>query len=219
MPSLATSPADPRGAARAPAAHRRARAPSRRGLSQLPGLGALCEERSGLPVTVDGAGRFSGEAGGFEMLVSMGAPRGIVVDAGQTAIKASIAPGHRTLVERAGTPRIEGLVATAIARAAGEHDDVDPAVVLGLPCEMRDDGSIGPCSYEGTYDRAWVVETIVAAFEAVPEAHPLRRAPEVRVALVNDAVLAAASALPRLAPGRTLVLTLGFGPGAAIVDR
>jgi hypothetical protein len=69
------------------------------------------------------------------------------------------------------------------------------AVVLGLPCEIDDRGALGACTYPDV---------------AIPDLG-------VPTYVLNDAELAALSAPPL--PGRTLVVTLGFGPGAAVISR
>jgi len=75
-------------------------------------------------------------------------------------------------------------------------------VLLALPCAIAEDGTLGECTY------CWDTPQLLRAFAGA------------RVHLVNDAALAtvAAASDPRLVPAPTLVLTLGYGVGAAYLD-
>lgn len=84
---------------------------------------------------------------------------------------------------------------------------------LALPVALNDALLPGDCTYPGWEGDAGLVRRMLArAFELAG------RAPA-RVNVANDAELAALAARKAgLCAGRTLVLTLGFGPGAAVVE-
>jgi hypothetical protein len=93
-------------------------------------------------------------------------------------------------------------------------------VLLALPCSL--DGALvpGPCTFPGWEAEADRVGEIVRS--AFPEAGPEGpRAIPWRV--LNDAELAGFAALEEMNRldwgGKALVLTLGFGPGGALVNR
>jgi len=179
-----------------------------------------------LPVHISPDGAFVGEAGGFALLREAGLS-GLVVDVGQTAIKVSTA-GQRLMlprqfeqlplasVVREGPERLRpGLrefVAGAIQQALGCRQRPLPcgALVLALPCELDDRCVPGPCSYPGLEGDAAFVEGVLH----------LAGLGGWTVLVLNDAELAAASArrCPHVPADRTtLVLTLGFGVGAALL--
>jgi hypothetical protein len=148
---------------------------------------------------VSDAGRFCGEAGGLAL-----APGACVVDVGQTGVKVSF-EGRRAVHERAGRS-IEELLRVALAGVRGRP----PAVVIGLPCHLDAAGLPGPSTYAGLERRPEVVDDAVAAagWRDVP------------VWVINDAELAALSARqsPEVRAGeRTLVVTVGFGVGGAVL--
>jgi hypothetical protein len=172
-----------------------------------------------LPCHISSAGAFVGEAGGFALLRRAGLA-GAVVDLGQTALKVST-PGRRLVVPRPlwrlpltcpaeGTEEPRGALRDFVAAAIRQVPGPADGVVLALPCEVDDDRVPGPCSYVGLEgDRVFVADV-------------LRRAglSGVTALVLNDAELAAASARlsPHVPPDRTtLVLTLGFGVGAALL--
>lgn len=97
-----------------------------------------------------------------------------------------------------------------ISSALQLRDTPPAAIVVGLPCDFPADVP-GPCSYAGLEGDAHIVE------EAIAEAG-LADCPCV---YLNDAVLAALAARSLLAnqlPSPTLVVTLGFGVGGAVLD-
>jgi hypothetical protein len=189
------------------------------GLTQIEGFAAASSRQS--EVVVDPEGRFAGERGGLALLAQLGYERGAVVDVGQTGIKASL-DGRRLVVERdrqalpfefidpsGAPPRASGMrLSAAAAFIGGAIAELDAsALVLALPCPLDDACVPGPCTY------GWEGETRLV--QAILEASG-RSFREVLV--LNDAELAAETA--RLAcPGRrTLVITLGFGPGGALLE-
>ena len=193
---------------------------------------------------ISSTGAFAGEAGGREVLAAHGHAGGVVVDVGQTSIKVSVFPGAEAGIGSVRPARIlrarhldalprqfigAAPVTPASARAAAlaaapwiaesiidALDSVVPrpvpaALVLGLPCPVDDAFVLGACTYGWAGDSTLVprIAALLAAsgtFESASSVHML---------VLNDAELAAAS-LPDVPPLRTLVLTLGFGPGAAL---
>jgi hypothetical protein len=202
------------------------------GLTLLPGFREILQESPGLPVTIDGNGVFAGEAGGFRLLQDTQF-RGAVIDVGQTSIKASCL-GQRLVRQRdqAALPlewidpggalpsrsamRLENaarFIGDAIADALGAANASEASLVLALPCALDEACVPGPCTY-GFQGEAVLVPRSLE--------HAQSRLAGVRiheVIVLNDAELAAESALATggATAARTLVLTLGFGPGGALI--
>lgn len=160
----------------------------------------------------------------------------VAVDVGQTAVKAAGAGGSvmrrrpALLATDDGTANVatRGIfceeVAAALLAASGE---APPSfVLLSLPCEVvaADRGiDLGSSSYPTAGDGAGLVAEILARAGAVA----------IRVAIVNDAVLAAHvvaraaggggesgnSSVSSDSGGARLVLTIGHGVGAALAVR
>lgn len=203
------------------------------GLVELPGVREQLQARAVDLLLVVGAGRFVGERGGFALLAERGLSGGGVVDVGQTAVKVS-APGGRLWRERdltavprwligdprpAGTAHVEaavGFIADAIALLLQQARPADPALLLGLPCPLDDALTPGSCTYG--WEGHAVVPRILDAVDARANPWPGER-PSAFV--LNDAELAAESARRDAAvpPGRILCITLGFGPGGALVRK
>jgi len=173
-----------------------------------------------------------GEPGGQAVLRQAGLPDGAVVDMGQTTIKAS-ARGVRVVKKRdvgvlpyrfidasghsrgGATEAAAAFLAGALADLLAAATPADAAVVLALPCPLDGACTPGPCTYGWEGDRA----LLPRALQIVDErAHPWPGA-RPRVLVLNDAELAAVSAgVETRRCGRTLCLTLGFGPGGALVE-
>jgi hypothetical protein len=99
---------------------------------------------------------------------------------------------------------------TAALRDATDRTSITPdAVVVALPCELPDTPIPGSSSYPGLQGDAALVPDVLAATGWSPA----------RVLVLNDAELAAVAAGldPRTHGALTLVLTLGFGVGAALL--
>jgi hypothetical protein len=118
-------------------------------------------------------------------------------DVGQTAIKL-VARGSTWLRPREDS---RGFVAEALA-------GLGPGpCLLALPCALEDDLSLTSCSY------GWAAGDLLPLLEAA-------NLDSENALIVNDAELAAVAAMsdPQVpATIRTLVLTLGFGVGAALL--
>lgn len=156
------------------------------------------------------------ERGGRAILAGA---RGIVVDLGQSRLKLLAADGRRWSLARdlaaipiSGRPVDGAGRAALIAFVAGGLRAAAEAgcerIVMALPCEISPDGALGTCSYPWRAGEPIVAEFLAAAgLAGVP------------TRLVNDAELAAIGvAEDGVPPGVTLVLTLGFGVGAALVQ-
>jgi hypothetical protein len=180
----------------------------------------------GLPLHVSGQPAFVAEAGGRALLRSLGARSGLVVDIGQTALKISHGRGRARyprdfsrlpLADAAGPtfdgrPALRRFLASALADAARAAGAVD-AIVLALPAALDDAGRPGGCSYPGLAREAHEDRA-----RLVPDALLEAGLGHVPCVLLNDAELAALSARTVTPPeATTLVLTLGFGVGGALL--
>ena len=181
------------------------------GLSAPPCLwSGLMAARTTFAVEVDPDGAFVGHRGGSHLLRQKGYQSGVIVDVGQTAVKVSTLSGKRTTRRR--TDRIKGLSAAAFVSqaiySALDGQDSPQAMVLALPCELGDDCVPGDCTYDWTGD-VHIVPRILLDLPPLSE-----------VLVLNDAELAAVTAQQVLKNQyrRVLVLTLGFGPGAALIE-
>ena len=178
---------------------------------------------------------FPAEAGARSELASRGFANGLVVDLGQTSLKLSgstrtLIPRPTSLpvflVEHAPPPqnvRLEqaARLASFVSEALGAHiaPDAPPALVLGLPCALDNRGTPGTCTYAGwSTDITWAPRMLSRVDALLPSSHAWHGR-EVLALLANDAELAAASAALELShDARALVVTLGFGPGAAWLE-
>lgn len=137
----------------------------------------------------------------------------VVIDVGQTAIKVTSASARLHRARDTGAvvdPRGE-----LVGQIASALEGLEPSfVLLALPCEIdTTSGAIvlGASTYPTKGEGAGFIREILAraGYAGVP------------AAVVNDAILAA-WALARRAPSYSrarLVLTVGLGVGAALVDR
>lgn len=170
---------------------------------------------------------FGGARGGIDLLKTRGL-EGWVADLGQTQLK--LATPQRswtflrdwTRLRAAGTVpppeiptqrrRLREFIALKLRLAMKEGAHRPRALVFALPARMTDDGTPGGCSYAGMRGDRMLL----------PDALELAGLADLRLFVLNDAELAALSARldPRLARfGKVLVLTLGFGIGAALIHR
>ena len=179
---------------------------------------------------------FPAEAGARAELARRGVANGLVVDLGQTSLKLSgvkraviqrpldalpvfltehAPPPQNVRLEQAA--RLADFVSEAIA--ANIAPNAPPALVLGLPCALDDRGTPGSCTYAGwTNDITWAPRMLSRIDALLPPSHSWHGR-EVLVLLANDAELAASTAALELSRDvRSLVLTLGFGPGAAWLE-
>jgi hypothetical protein len=185
-------------------------------------------------------GAFAAEAGGLRILQSRGHCGGVVVDVGQCAVKVSVRENavRRTSVERdlqrapladddpparLGRPRMRrpgrpgiDFVAECVAGALPRPAPPVLSAVVALPCELDARCVAGPCTYAG-----WEGEPSVV-IELVESIARRSGAGRCEALALNDAELAAHSARIHLerqgmASGLALVVTLGFGPGAALL--
>ena len=143
-------------------------------------------------------GAFWSERGGRALLRT---PRWLVVDLGQTSVKVSW-PGRRVRLPR-GRRSARELLVQAFALAAAD------AVCVSIPAAILPDGTPGPSTYADLCG-----DLVARCLRQAGLGHARRM-------VVNDAVLAAQSVRldPTFDPAvRTLVLTLGFGVGAAVIS-
>ena len=164
----------------------------------------------------------------------------LLLDLGQTALKLALlgdTRSHALLerplahlprypVERGGasartsaeqSARLADWVSRALAAFLERWPTTRRELMLALPCALDDAGVPGPCTYPGwAGDSTYVIRLLSRVEALLPASHPWRDT-EVRVRLLNDAELAACSARAEAAmrQERMLVVTLGFGPGAA----
>jgi hypothetical protein len=168
---------------------------------------------------------FSSAKGGQRLLENIGL-RGPTIDVGQTQIKISSNGVNRafkrdfdTLAVRTGQrgslideqlTSFYSYVSDSIKQCINVTTPPE-AIVLALPCSITTDCTLGESSYIGMKGNNKMISTIVgkAGLEGA------------EVLLLNDAELTGYTALsdPRLAGyKKTLVLTLGFGVGASIME-
>lgn len=170
---------------------------------------------------------FGGTLGGFDLLRTHGLS-GWVADLGKSRFKLA-APGRRWIFPRdwerlrltgtvspaeepAQRRRLREFIALKLQLAMAECGHRPRALVFALPVKLDDDGTPHTCNYAGMKDdRALLPDVLqLAGLDDLP------------CFVLNDAELAALSARldPRLAGFRkVLVLTLGFGIGAALIHR
>jgi len=172
-------------------------------------------------------GVFAGLSGGFELLRARGRS-GWVLDLGQSQLKLA-SPTHAwtwprdsaRLPEESHTSpsalptyrrRLKEFIALKLQLAIAEVREIPQCLVAALPSRLADDGT----PLYGTYAGLRGYRSLI------PDALELAGLRDVPVFVLNDAELAAHSARldPRLAAYRKiLVLTLGFGIGAALIQR
>ena len=164
-----------------------------------------------LPVSFDPDGRYVAERGGLHLLDAMDRRGGIIVDAGQTGLKV-YTPAARHTVPHDGRDAI-AVVSEAIASAAAS---AEPGLVLALPCELDDHGTPGACRFDGWEGNpALTGDLLFRTLARLGADHPWS-GDSLRAVVLNDAELAALSAGLLHGDRSMLVLTLGFGPGAAL---
>ncbi len=179
-------------------------------------------------------------AGGGLILEGLG--RGddaaLVADVGQTQIKIGVVDGGRvsgrvwrfdrpwdrlpvqdcgaddfpsTRLQDQHIDRLVEFVGQAIEKCLRETEIQVTTLILALPCELGEDLVPGPCSYGDWSQEPELLRRILDSIRA-----PLRS-----VIVLNDAELAGYAVLDRCSEQEDwrdcLVITLGFGPGAAYV--
>lgn len=201
------------------------------------------------PVLIADDPTFCGAAAGKQLLAQYGDGRGVVLDMGQTSIKgvAHTKGRARQLVfprdhhslplhlqerdtilgdaqARVFVERAAGFITRAVHSFVNVREPPPPLLVLALPSALSDDGVPGGCTYPGWAGSPELIPRIATRLdEWIQEdhGHPWRSL-DGRILLLNDAELAARSAqLSCAVPGHSpcLVMTLGFGPGAALLSR
>lgn len=177
-----------------------------------------------IPVIVADNPVFGGTPGGMHLLARRGLS-GIVVDVGQSQIKISckstsktfkrdfgILPVSSNMTETAKLIYREALCAF-IADSIRSFDIAKKpdGIVLALPCALDSCGLPGNCSYPGLREDLNIVRDVCERTEII----------NATVLSLNDAELTAYSAScdKRLSGFKTtLVLTIGFGVGCAVLE-
>ena len=175
------------------------------------------------PVWFGSEGAHAAEPGGRALLAGQGYD-GWVVDLGQTSLKV-FAGGRRWAFPRDyevlpvrrddrvplddQRESLRRFIGDALRRCLEEGAPGPDAIVLALPSRLDDRGVPGGSSYHGMGgDDRLVSDACLRA-----------GLPPLTVFVLNDAELAAMTArLDRRRQGRTLVLTIGFGVGAALIE-
>lgn len=180
----------------------------------------------GVPIIASRDPLFSGECGGESILKDNGL-EGVIVDVGQTQIKISI-NGRRSLFRRdldklpirdkeqqlldlKNASSLQDFVSQSIIQSIGNKNS-PAALVLALPCWISAKGKLGGSSYIGMRDNKVLVDEIVK-FSSLNDSP---------IFLLNDAELTAHSAISNKKVSRykrTIIITLGFGVGAAILEN
>ncbi|MCP3099108.1 ROK family protein [Myxococcus sp. K15C18031901] len=205
------------------------------GLACLEDFGPRLEEATvglGRPVHVAPEPRFAPVQAGLRVLERAGARRPLALDVGQTSIKCRGLGGSHvferdiTALPRLliGAPRPEDgshvvaavrFIADALRANLAPDDYVTPdALCLALPCPLDEALRPGGCTY-GWEGHASLVRDILTEADVLPSGVG-------DVLVMNDAELAAEAAREdvRLTHHRRILcLTLGFGPGGALLER
>lgn len=190
----------------------------------ITGLGGFAQE-AGFARILPGAGFGPGTAGD---------PDEVVIDVGQTAIKVCQRNPKGSLVTALARDvtrlpiitdeskltrteaREQGLAAAEFAAGALARGLATkmPRVLMAIPVEIDDKLQPGGCTYAGWKGDGELVSRIVRRAVEISGETPKA------VRVLNDAELAAIAARKAglCGPGRTLVVTLGFGPGGAVVE-
>lgn len=193
-----------------------------RGITQVVLVGGAAQDvlwdSSKIPAAPASDPERCAERGGRAILARAGV-RGLVVDLGQSRLKVwgeqrrwshprdlVAIPISMRPVEGIGRAALVAFVAGAL-REATAHAQPE-AIVLALPCEVAADGAPGTCSYPWRAGEAIILKEMLDAAGLA----------DVPTWLVNDAELAGIGvAEDRPEGATTLVLTLGFGVGGALV--
>jgi hypothetical protein len=195
------------------------------------GGGARCDEiisvlqELNIPVIVSENPVFSGVAGGKHLLEQSDL-KGLVVDIGQTQIKIStdhklhtyqrdlkllpIRDDEDTAHHKEQLQNFYRFVGSSIAESV-QLIHKPEGIVLALPCWIGSDCSLGGSSYAGMKGNSELIEQILNHAEL----------DNIKVILLNDAELTCYTALSdKRLDGfkKVLVVTLGFGVGAAVLE-
>lgn len=204
------------------------------GLAALEGFAELVEEATAalpFPVYVAEDPRFAPVRAGLRLLESLRPASPVALDVGQTSVKCA-SPGALHVFERdtaalpfllIGMPRPEdGHHVPAAVRFIGDalrtfvaQGGTPDALCLALPCPLDAALVPGGCTYGWENHASLVADLLRAAGLRGPESGGT-------VLVLNDAELAAEAARADVrleGSKRVLCLTLGFGPGGALLER
>lgn len=183
-----------------------------------------------IPVFSGGGGMFAGEEGGLAMLEELECERGMVCDLGQTMLKVSWAgrrwsferdvmalplyggTGAHTIGEKGAQRReLRRFIAQSLRTVISDTPSAPDGVIFALPSVMDKWGQPAGSSYIGMS-----MDT-----QLVTDSMELAGLPDVPHWLLNDAELAAASAIfddRVIQHGKALVFTVGTALGCALAD-
>ena len=165
---------------------------------------------------IDRSGPYAGRRGALRIFDAMGWRRGIALDLGQRQLKvmtagnAAILPrdmaqlpfGANALESSLGRARLRSFIAKGLSQTLepGGEQGAPDGVVFALPVALSRSGIAEPATYPGLFG---LVQPIFADLFACP------------CVVLNDAILAGVGFPPQTGR-KTLVVTLGFGVGAAL---
>lgn len=154
-----------------------------------------------------------------QQLLTASEKSGMVVDVGQTQIKIVVEGKYfsypRDLLQLPieETCPQKNALANFIATSISISTDKAPEnIILALPCTIDENLNLGPCSYQQMHNNRELINEIIDSTELNKST----------IQIINDAELAglAASRDKRLTSfKKVLVITLGFGVGAAILEN
>ena len=151
-------------------------------------------------VEIETGGPYSAREGAQCLIEQMGWQRGVALDVGQVQLKVMTAAGDCLVPRAEGDAPVRTMIREGLAKAEGLLGAAPDGVALGLPVRIDRRGVAEPASYP---DLAGPLQPLLG---------DLFRSPWI---VLNDAVLTALGFPPRDGE-KTLVVTLGFGLGAAI---
>lgn len=117
------------------------------------------------------------------------------------------------------------LIARAVAASLTEETANDTDLVLSMPCNLDADGIPGPCTYPGWKGNQTLIARILASIDEqidqrLPASAARKANKQGEVWLLSHAelvALATEAAIGAPRTGGTLAISVGFGPGAAIL--
>lgn len=163
-------------------------------------------------VRIDTGGAYAAREGALRIFRTMGWEHGVALDLGQLHLKVITCDRSVSIPRNAerlpfGAHAIDAESGRAamreMLRGALATIPCPDGVVLGLPVAIDAEGAAAPATYPGLFGP---VEPIFAELFDCPWA------------VMNDAVLAAVGFEPEQ-PGKTLIVTLGFGIGGALWEK
>ena len=117
------------------------------------------------------------------------------------------------------------LIARAVAASLTEETATSTSLILSLPCNVDADGAPGPCTYPGWKGNSSLIGSVLQSIDAqleqrFPTLSNSKASEPARVWFSSHAewvALATEAALGTPHGGGTLAVSVGFGPGAAML--